>query len=57
VYYNYLKTNNPAQIWFGRNRTDYVEPRAFSLLWKMMDSKIHNRSCPSSRTLLSTTSF
>lgn len=52
-----LLTNNPAKIRFGTNRTDYVEPRAFSLLWKMMDRQIHNRSCPSSRTLLSTTSF
>lgn len=44
---------------FGCNRTNNVEPRAPLFLdkSKMVDVKIHNGSCPSSRTLLSTTSF
>jgi hypothetical protein len=44
---------------FKYNRTNNVESRALSFLdkSKMVDVKIHNRSCPSSRTLLSTTSF
>lgn len=44
---------------FRCNRTNNVEPRAPSCLdkSKMVDVKIHNGPCPSSRTLLSTTSF
>ena len=44
---------------FECNRTNNVESRAPSFLdkSKMVDVKIHNGSCPSSRTLLSTTSF
>lgn len=48
---------NPIQIKVLWNRTNDVEPRAFSFLEKMMDVRIHIWWCPSSRTLLSTTSF
>ena len=34
-----------------------VEPRAPSFLYKMLVIKIHDGSCPSSHTLLSTASF
>lgn len=39
------------------NRTNDVERRAPSFLYKMVDVRIHSGSCLSSRTLLSTTSF
>lgn len=42
---------------FQWNRTTDVEPRAPSFLYKVVGVKIHNGSCPSSRTLLSTISF
>lgn len=50
-----LQPNKKEGFWW--NRTNDVEPRAPSFLSKMVDVRIHNGSCPSSRTLLSTTSF
>lgn len=51
----YITTQQKGEfLW---NRTNNVEPRAPSFLYKMVDVRIHSGSCPSSRTLLSTTSF
>lgn len=42
----------------GSSRTEQIMSSQEHLIFlKMMDIKIHSRSCPSSRTLLSTTSF
>ena len=51
-----LFTLQPKEVSSKVNRND-VEPRAPSFLYKMVDVRIHNGSCVSSRTLLSTTSF
>ena len=52
-----FQPNKKKKERFEWNRTNDVEPRAPSFLYKMVDVRIHNGSCPSSRTLLSTTSF
>jgi len=57
MYYVYLHYNPTKKR--GYSATNDVESRALSFLYKMVDVRlrIHIGSRPSSRTLLSTTSF